>query len=157
MTKLASLTLAAIRAATQSFELKFEPKKPICIVYGENASGKSTICDALDILGNGSLGSLSNRGLSSTTKYWHSTNRQPGDLQVKLVSSTMTWQAQIVRGKAVTSPLDPPPRITILRRHKILDLIAKPPGERYAALRPFIAIEAIDDSEASLRKLLNST
>jgi energy-coupling factor transporter ATP-binding protein EcfA2 len=157
MIKLESLTLEALRGATKSFELKFEKNKTICIIYGENASGKSTICDALDVLANGILGSLVGRGLSATTKYWHSTNRDPVDVQIKLLSSSSTWSAQIVRGKVVTIPADSRPRIAMLRRHQILDLLAKPPGAKYEALRPFIAIEAIDDCETTLRKLLNST
>ncbi|HEX7332063.1 MAG TPA: AAA family ATPase [Pyrinomonadaceae bacterium] len=155
--KLESLTLEALRGATKSFELKFEKNKSICIIYGENASGKSTICDALDILANGTLGSLVGKGLQFTTKYWHSTNRDPGDIQIKLVSSSSTWTAELVRGKVVTIPPDSRPRIAILRRHQILDLLAKPPGAKYEALRPFIAIEAIDDCETTLRKLLGST
>lgn len=157
MIKLESLTLEALRGATKSFELKFEKNKTICIIYGENASGKSTICDAFDILANGTLGSLAGKGLSSTTRYWHSTGRGPGDVQIKLVSSTLTWTTQLVRGKVVTIPADSRPRIKILRRHQILDLLAKPPGQKYEALRPFIAIEPIDDCEATLRKLLAST
>jgi len=157
MIKLESLTLEALRGATKSFELKFEKNKPICIIYGENGSGKSTVCDALDILANGVLGSLLNKGLSSTTRYWHSTNRDPADVQIKLASSGETWTAQIVRGKVVTYPPDSRPRVAILRRHQIWDLLAKPPGAKYEALRPFIAIEAIDNSETTLRKLLTST
>lgn len=157
MTKLVSLTLDALRGATQTFELKFERKKPICIIYGENASGKSTICDALDILGSGTLSSLSDKGLSAaTTKYWHSTNRGPGDIKVQLVSSETTWSAQVVKGKVVLFPTDPRPKTAILRRHKILSLLAKPPGQRYEALRPFIALEAIDQSETTLRRVLNT-
>jgi energy-coupling factor transporter ATP-binding protein EcfA2 len=157
MIKLESLTLEALRGATKSFDLKFEKNKSICIIYGENASGKSTICDALDILANGTLGSLVGKGFSATTKYWHSTNRDPGDVKIKLASSTLTWMSQIVRGKVVTTPVDSRPRIAILRRHQILDLLAKPPGAKYEALRPFIAIEPIDDCETTLRKLLNSS
>jgi energy-coupling factor transporter ATP-binding protein EcfA2 len=157
MIKLESLTLEALRGATKSFELKFEKNKPICIIYGENGSGKSTVCDALDILANGVLGSLLNKGLSSTTRYWHSTNRDPADVKIKLASSNETWTAQIVRGRIVTNPPDSRPRVAILRRHQIWDLLAKAPGAKYEALRPFIAIEAIDNSEATLRRLLNST
>ena len=157
MVELKSLTLEALRGATKSFELKFEKNKPICIIYGENGSGKSTVCDALDILANGVLGSLLNKGLSSTARYWHSTNRDPADIKIKLASSSETWTAQIVRGKVVTNPPDSRPRVAILRRHQIWDLLAKPPGAKYEALRPFIAIEAIDNSETTLRKLLNST
>jgi ABC-type multidrug transport system fused ATPase/permease subunit len=50
MIKLESLTLEALRGATKSFELKFEKNKPICIIFGENGSGKSTVCDAWTFL-----------------------------------------------------------------------------------------------------------
>jgi energy-coupling factor transporter ATP-binding protein EcfA2 len=156
MIKLESLTLEALRGATKSFELKFEKNKPICIIYGENGSGKSTVCDALDILANGVVGSLSNKGLSFTTRYWHSTNRDSADVRIKLASSSETWTAQLLRGKVVTDPHDSRPRVAILRRHQLWDLLAKPPGAKYEALRPFIAIEAIDNSETTLRKLLTS-
>lgn len=157
MIKLESLTLEALRGATKSFELKFEKNKPICIIYGENGSGKSTVCDALDILANGQLGSLLNKGLSSTTKYWHSTNRDPADVRIRLASASETWTVQLIRGKVFNDPPESRPRVAMLRRHQIWDLLAKPPGAKYEALRPFIAIDAIDNSETGLRKLLNST
>jgi energy-coupling factor transporter ATP-binding protein EcfA2 len=157
MVELKSLTLEALRGATKSFELKFEKERPICIIYGENGSGKSTVCDALDILANGQLGSLLNKGLSSTTKYWHSTNRDPADVRIKLASASETWTAQLIRGKVINDPPESRPRVAILRRHQIWDLLAKPPGAKYEALRPFIAIDAIDSSETGLRELLNST
>jgi AAA15 family ATPase/GTPase len=58
MLNLTSLKLEALRGATQPFELKFESGKKITIVYGENGSGKSTVCDAFDLLGNDGLSSL---------------------------------------------------------------------------------------------------
>lgn len=157
MIKLVSLTLEALRGATQAFELKFEPGKSVSIIYGENGSGKSTVCDALDLLGNESLGSLTGKGLSTTTKYWHSTNRNPVDVEVRLAATTASWTSRVVRGKVVTIPFDTRPKVAILRRHQILDLIAKRAGERYETLRPFIAIETLDDSEGTLRKLINGT
>jgi energy-coupling factor transporter ATP-binding protein EcfA2 len=157
MIKLVSLTLEALRGATQAFELKFEAGKSISIIYGENGSGKSTVCDALDLLANESLGSLTGKGLSTTTKYWHSTNRKPVDIEVRLVATTSSWTSRVVKGKVVTIPFDTRPRVAILRRHQILDLIAKRAGERYETLRPFIAIETLDDSEGTLRKLINGT
>src|SRR5215510_90736 len=118
MIKFVSLTLDALRGATQRFELKFEPNKRVTIVYGENGSGKSTICDALDLLGNEELSSLSGKGLSATPKYWHSTNRNPVDVQIKLTASTATWSTQLVKGKPITHPPDSRPRVAILRRHQ---------------------------------------
>jgi energy-coupling factor transporter ATP-binding protein EcfA2 len=157
MLNLASLTLEALRGATQPFELRFESGKKITIVYGENGSGKSTICDALDLLGNDGVSSLTGKGLSTTTKYWHSTNRRSTDIRVTLAAKSETWTAQVIKGKVVIVPSGSRPRVAILRRHQILNLIAGRAGDRYEALRPFIAIDAIDDNERSLRDLINST
>ena len=35
--------------------MKFESGKSVVIIYGENGSGKSTICDGLDLLSNETL------------------------------------------------------------------------------------------------------
>ncbi|HEX5703911.1 MAG TPA: AAA family ATPase [Pyrinomonadaceae bacterium] len=157
MLKLKSLTFEALRGATQPFELKFETGKKIAIVFGENGSGKSTICDALDLLGNGGLGSLEGKGLSSTTKYWHSTTRKATDIRITLTSTADSWSAQVIKGNCVVEPADTRPRVKILRRHQILNLLAGRPADRYQALRPFLAIESLDESERSLRDLINST
>jgi energy-coupling factor transporter ATP-binding protein EcfA2 len=157
MLNLTSLTLEALRGATQPFELKFESGKKITIVYGENGSGKSTLCDALDLLGNDGLSSLAGKGLSTTSKYWHSTNRKPADIKVTLVAKNEGWTAQVVKGKVVVARSESRPKVAILRRHQILSLIAGRASDRYEALRPFIAIDSIDDSERSLRDLINST
>src|SRR6266404_3298783 len=157
MLKLKSLTFEALRGATQPFELKLETGKKIVIVFGENASGKSTICDALDLLGNDSLSSLEGKGLSSTTKYWHSTTRKPTDIKITLASTTDSWSAQVIKGKCVVAPAETRPKVKILRRHQILDLLAGRPADRYQALQPFLAIESVDESERSLRDLINTT
>jgi ABC-type Mn2+/Zn2+ transport system ATPase subunit len=71
--------LEALRGATQPFEIKFESGKSVVIIYGDNGAGKSTICDGFDLLCNGTVGSLDRRGLGTTSRYWHSTNRKPTD------------------------------------------------------------------------------
>jgi energy-coupling factor transporter ATP-binding protein EcfA2 len=157
MLRLTSLKLEALRGATQPFELKFERGKPITIVYGENGAGKSTICDALDLLANESLGSLDGRGLGTTARYWHSTSRRASDIEVTLSTNAGSWTGQVSKGKAVVSPSGTRPRIAILRRHQIISLVAGSPANRYEAVRPFIAIDAIDESERSLRDLINSS
>jgi energy-coupling factor transporter ATP-binding protein EcfA2 len=157
MLKLKFLSFDALRGATQRFELKFEPGKKIVIVFGENGSGKSTICDALDLLGNDELSSLVGKGLSRTEKYWHSTTRKAGDINITLESTSESWSAQVIQGKCIVSPAETRPKVKILRRHRILDLLASKPSDRYQALQPFLAIESIDDSERSLRDLINST
>src|SRR5438552_1276300 len=148
MAHLSSLRLEALRGATQAFEIKFESGKSVVIIYGENASGKSTICDGLDLLCNGIVGSLDRKGLgAATTRFWHSTNRKTTDVKITLASGAGKWTAQIAKGKLIVSPSVGRPKVAILRRHQILDLITGRPADRYEAVRPFIAIDGIDESE----------
>ncbi|MDL1898015.1 hypothetical protein FBQ82_17305, partial [Anaerolineae bacterium CFX7] len=63
---LEKLTIEHFRGAVKPFTLKFDPTKKLTIIYGENGTGKSTICDALDLLSSGQVGSLANRGLGKT-------------------------------------------------------------------------------------------
>lgn len=156
MLRLKSLTMEALRGATQPFELKFEAGRLISIVYGENGAGKTTICDAFDLLGNEKLGSLDGKGLGTTSRYWHATNRRPADIRVTLATNTGTWTAKISGGKEVVFDCaESRPSVRILRRHQLLDLIAGRPGDRYEALHPFVAIDGIDESERSLRNVIN--
>ena len=57
---LEKITIEHLRGSVKPFTLSFERKKKLTIVYGENGTGKSTICDAFDFLGNKNVGSLSN-------------------------------------------------------------------------------------------------
>ena len=57
------LTISHLRGSVTSFNLPFEPGIKLTVVYGENGTGKSTICDALDFLGNGKVRYLEDRGL----------------------------------------------------------------------------------------------
>ncbi len=156
MTRLSSLRLEALRGATRSFELKFESGKSVVIIFGENGSGKSTICDGLDLLCNGNVGSLDRKGLgAATSRFWHSTNRKSTDIEITLASSAGTWTAKVAKGKLTVIPSEGRPRVAILRRHQILDLLTGRPGDRYEAVRPFIAIDGVDESERALRDLMN--
>jgi AAA15 family ATPase/GTPase len=84
---LQKLEINAVRGATKPFSLKFDKGKKITILYGENGTGKSTICDSLELLANGSLSSLSKKGLGKTEKFWHSNGKSPADLSVALTTT----------------------------------------------------------------------
>ncbi|MEO6061599.1 MAG: ATP-binding protein [Thermoflexales bacterium] len=47
------LTIEYFRGAVVPFALPFEPGRKLNFLYGENGSGKSTICDAFDFLRSG--------------------------------------------------------------------------------------------------------
>lgn len=152
---LLSLEIHALRGATKPFILPFEKGKGIAILYGENGSGKSTICDAIELVTHESVSSLDGKGIGRTSQFWHSTGKQPADLRVVLTTSSGRWEAKIAKSKVVVAPNTPRPKAQILRRSQILDLIAGQPKDRFDAVRPFLDIDAVEASEASLRRLLD--
>ena len=91
------LEVSALRGATRKFCLDFEAGKKITIIYGENGSGKSTICDAVELLANGKVGSLEGKGLGKTEGYWHSTGARPADMLVTLSSTSGLWSAKVAQ------------------------------------------------------------
>jgi energy-coupling factor transporter ATP-binding protein EcfA2 len=152
---LRKLSIEAFRGAVLPFSLPFEPGRKLTLLYGENGSGKSTICDAFDFLGNGSVGSLDGRGLGKTAKYWSSVGRKPAEVAVTLEAlDGTTCRASLLKGEVVASPTAPRPRVEMLRRSQILGLIEAKPAERYEAIRRFIDVPGVEASEAALRQLV---
>src|ERR1700722_20236327 len=60
---LKSLTLTAFRGSSATFKLDFEKGKKLTLIYGENGTGKTTICDAFEFLAFERVGSLENLGM----------------------------------------------------------------------------------------------
>ena len=152
--RLEKLTIEHLRGSVVPFSLPFEKGKKLTVIYGENATGKSTICDAFEFLGKGRVGSLENRGLGKTERYWHSLGKKPADVSVTLQTTSSTCRATIGTKDVVVVPAEERPLVEVLRRKQILDLIEAEPGKRYAAISRFIDVSGIEASEASLRQLL---
>lgn len=151
---LKSLVIEHLRGAVMPFQLTFEKGKKLSIIYGENGTGKSTICDALDFLGNGNVGSLDNRGLGKTTRYWHSLGRKPMDVSVTLEAGDGKCIGKLTQAGVVVNPSDKFPKVQVLRKNQILKLVEAKPAERYAAIQAFIDVSGVEDSEATLRVLI---
>src|SRR6266496_4371079 len=135
---LQKLTIEYLRGSVLPFSLSFEKNKKLTVIYGENASGKSTICDGLEFLGKGIVGSLENRGLGRTTRYWHSLGKTASDVSVTLEAGSITCTGTILKGEVVCVPTTCRPRVEVLRRSQILSLLQATPGGRYEAIRAFI-------------------
>jgi energy-coupling factor transporter ATP-binding protein EcfA2 len=152
---LKTLTIEHLRGSMVPFELSFEAGKKLTIVYGENGTGKSTICDAFEFLGNGKVGSLENRGLGKTTRYWPSLGKQLADVAVTLeMRDGTSCRANLVKSEVVAFPQEKRPRVEVLRRSQILSLVEAKPGDRYAAIRRFIDVSGVEVSEGALRELI---
>lgn len=156
MTNKAPLKLLRIkqfRGSTKDFSLTFDSSKSLTLIYGENGSGKTTISDAFDFLGNGKVGSLENRGLGQLRPFWPSLGQPHADILVEMSMDNQTWQARAgAKAVSVTPVGVPPPKIEVLRRSSILRLVQDAPKEKYDALKPFIDISLVEQAESALRK-----
>jgi energy-coupling factor transporter ATP-binding protein EcfA2 len=156
---LIKLTIEHLRGSVLPFSLPFEKGKKLSVIYGENGTGKSTICDALEFIGKGRVGSLENRGLGKTQRFWHSLGKKPSDVSVRLETASDTGgsvscRATMVKTDVTVVPEALRPKIEVLRRKQIVELIEAKPGDRYAAISRFIDVSAIEASEATLRQLV---
>lgn len=153
---LTSLSIEHLRGSVTTFKLPFEKNKKLTIVYGENGTGKSTVCDALDLLGNGNVGSLDTRGLGQTRRYWHSVGKKAADVKVTL--ETSAGQCVVTLGKADVSVSDEKlrPRVAVLRRSEILRLIEAKPADRYKEISRFVDVSGAEASEGTLRELIRN-
>lgn len=153
---LKQLSIQYLRGAVAPFSLTFEKGKKLTVVYGENAAGKSTICDALEFLGKGQVGSLENRGLGKTGRYWPSSGKKLGDVSVTLQTADgAVCKAMVLKaGDVVVQPPELRPRVEVLRKRQILALIEATPANRYEAIKRFIDVSGVEESEAHLRTLI---
>lgn len=152
---LMKLIIEHLRGSVASFELPFEKGKKLTVVYGENGTGKSTICDALEFLGKGKVGSLDNRGLGRTSRFWNTVSKTSADITVTLETAGGSCHGRMVKDNVVVDPPEARPRVEALRRSQILDLLEAQPGERYAAISRFIDVSSIETSENALRRLIS--
>lgn len=154
VSSLISLTIENLRGSVTSFKLPFEKNKKLTIIYGENGTGKSTVADAFDLLGNGNVGSLDTRGLGVTRKYWPSVGKTSADVRVTLEMAAGLCVVNLEKNDVVIDNPALRPQVDVLRRTKILQLIEAKPAERYEAIRRFIDVSGIEASETTLRRLI---
>jgi energy-coupling factor transporter ATP-binding protein EcfA2 len=152
------LRIKGFRGSTQDFSIDFDSKKPLALIYGENGSGKTTICDAFDFLGNRKVGSLENRGLGQLHPFWASVGTAGGIVAVELTVDGTTWKAQASSKNVLITPDKPgAPKIEVLRRASILRLVQYAPKDRYEALGPFIDIGLVEQAESALKSQIKET
>ncbi|SPK70831.1 conserved protein of unknown function [Cupriavidus taiwanensis] len=151
---LAGLVIENLRGSLTPFKLAFEKGKKLTIIYGENGTGKSTVADAFDLLGNGKVGSLDTRGLGATRKYWHSVGKTPADVKVTLETSVGKCVVSLGKTDVVVSNEALRPKVAVLRRSQILGLIEAKPAERYKEISRFVDVSGVEASETTLRKLI---
>lgn len=153
------LTLTAFRGASEAAEVVFDTSTPACMLFGENGTGKSSIVDALDFVCNGKLGSLEFCKLGTGLRkhrFIPSLGKRSQDVRVELVSGGTTWSATLGRNNPSLCNTPDRPRAWILRRAELLVFVEANPSERYQKLASYIAVQEIDQAEASLRDACNT-
>jgi energy-coupling factor transporter ATP-binding protein EcfA2 len=151
---LKSLSLSAFRGSTSNFTIDFEKDRKFTLIYGENGTGKTTICDAFEFLAKEKVGSLEDRGMGSAlSKFWHTAGKNGTDLLVTLKSADGECSGSLVGKKYTIAPHAAKPRIELLRRQQILALIEAAPAKRYEEIKRFIDIGPFEASEEALRQL----
>lgn len=152
------IRIKQFRGSTKDFTVNFDSNKSLTLIYGENGSGKTTICDAFDFLGNGRVGSLENRGLGQIHPYWPAMGKPSSDILVELMADGTVWKAQAASKSVTLTPSSiVPPKIEVLRRSTIQRLVQDAPKEKYDALRPFIDISLVEQAEATLRNQIKES
>jgi len=153
-TGLKKITIEHLRGSVASFSLPFEKGKKLTVVYGENGTGKSTICDAFDFVGNGKVGSLEKRGLGKTNRFWSSVGKKSSDITVCLEATDSKCTGKVQKAEVACEPIGSKPKVQVLRRSQILSLVEAPPVDRYTAIKSFIDLTGIEASEEALRALI---
>lgn len=148
-----SLEITAFRGSPGTFSLPFEKNRKLTLIYGENGTGKTTICDALEFLALERVSSLDNYGLGKGLhKFWPSAGKALNDITVTLHTASGPCVGKVIGTAVLVSPAALRPRIELLRRQQILNLIQAQPRERYDAIKRFIDIAEFEVSEDALRQ-----
>ncbi|MBN2340733.1 MAG: AAA family ATPase [Deltaproteobacteria bacterium] len=153
--QLKSIKIEHLRGSVTPFTIPFENNKKLTIVYGENGTGKSSICDGFDFIANGRVGSLDEKGLSRTEKYWPSLGKGTNDISVTLATKDYISKATLSKTTPIWSPPSPKPIVEILRRTQILKLVEARAGDRYKEIERFIDVSKIENTEAALKRLID--
>jgi energy-coupling factor transporter ATP-binding protein EcfA2 len=149
--KIRTIKLKCLRGATGETIIELDPNKPMTVMFGENGTGKSTIIDALDLVCNENIGSLSDRSIGGIRiQYLHSVGQQQSELSVEVTTDQGTWTGAVQSNRIVVTNAPGRPQVHILRRARILKLVEATPSERYGELRHFIDVTKVESAENRL-------
>jgi recombinational DNA repair ATPase RecF len=141
-------------------DLELELDEKSLLVKGDNATGKSSIVEAIEFFFTGKISYL--EGVQGLSLQQHGThvNFSPNDVKVEITFNPGTVS---VRRTFKTPPATPEflkdflktaqSGSFILRRSQILEFIMSQPAERFRAIGSIIGIEKLDSVELQMMKL----
>ncbi len=155
MSRLQSISLEALKGATEQTEINFRNDSDLTVIFGENGTGKSSIVDAFDILCNNEIGSLESKSVGGKKeKYLVNLTKQKADCKIKLNYNNSEWTATLGSGYSptTTGPHNKP-KVAILRKEKIHSLVTAQPKDIYKEIKDFIETPNCENGEDLLNKL----
>jgi recombinational DNA repair ATPase RecF len=158
--KIEKITIKNFKGAAGTLELEFDKNKPIIMIFGENGTGKSTIFDAIDFVCNERFGSISDRSVGKKqAEYLPTLGVDKNQMEASVATANGTWVGKIgARSLPSTSgPSENRPKVAILRRSRILNIVNAQPKERYEAIKDFIEVPSCEANEAALREAVKRT
>lgn len=150
MARVDKLIVQNFRGASTPLQVDFEKGKAVTLLFGENGTGKSTITDALDALGNLAKGSLEDRSSTRARDHLPTIGKKPADVRIEVTMGGSVWSTSLAGDSLSTTP-PIRPKIRVLRRSQLQKLIQAQPAQRYEELRRFIDVENVEESENALR------
>jgi recombinational DNA repair ATPase RecF len=158
--KIEKVKIKNFKGAAGTLELEFDKNKPIIMIFGENGTGKSTIFDAIDFVCNERFGSIADRSVAKKhAEYLPTIGYDKNQMEASISTDNGTWVGKIgARSLPSTAgPSDNRPKVEILRRSRILNIVNAQPKERYEAIKDFIEVPSCEANEAALREALKRT
>ena len=155
--RITHLKIHNFRGVTQPLDLSFDKTKQVVLIFGENGTGKSTIADAIECVGNGSTAFLDAWKLGKGKRkesYIPTLGKTLKDVKIDLEFGGRIYSATLdSRGP---KPCDRPdrPDVKVLRRKSLQAFIDADPAQRYKEVAGFFDISTIEASEVSLSQAL---
>lgn len=151
--RIKQLKIEGFRGATQPLELEFDQSKPVVLIFGENGTGKSTIVDAIEMVGAGTMLFQEDWKIGqSKHKFTPALGRKLADVSISMEFGNCRYTAALGSKGLQLGNVANRPNTRVLRRKSLQDFIDAIPSKRYEKVANFLDIPQIEASEASLRE-----
>ncbi len=154
MARFDDLEIQNFRGAVGSLKLQFNDQR-LVVIFGENGTGKTTIVDAIDLIGNQNVGSIREKSSTSVPKHAPSLGRKVSDIKVIAHWKQQRWEGTLSSSKVSVDPLPAPP-VRVLRRSNVQRFIDAQPANRYVEIKHLIDVDNVERSEKTLSDAANA-